>query len=170
MRRISERSRLGLFGFDRDDEGDVCSDDTGGVLVHAEVGAVYLQGGFTTDDCFLADGIGAFAHENEFRHYAARHSVEIEVAGDKVGIFLAFGFRDGFAFEADLRELLGIEVIRAAEMIIALGVVRIDACRFYGEFDGAGCGVFLIDGEGTCEVIEASPGIGDFHVRYEEIY
>ncbi len=77
-----------------------------------------------------------------------------ELAGDR-RLALAGGLH-ARALESRLRELPDIEEVGAFQMLVALGVVRVDARRIDLDLDLRSGRVLFVVGEGAAELIEAA--------------
>src|SRR5262249_3339758 len=94
--------------------------------------------------------------------------VEGEVPRDLVG--LRPGQLDLLALEGDGRELPGVEEVRPLEVLVALGVVGIDALGLGPDFQGAGGGVLLVEGDAAGDVVEPPVAVADPEVLHPEEY
>src|SRR5690554_1255410 len=80
-----------------------------------------------------APGILAFTNELRVDHHRPGHTVKGEVAGDPGGI-LASHFHTG-GDKGCLRILVDVEEVRAAQVLVTLGVVGVDTRGVDGHFD-----------------------------------
>ncbi len=76
-----------------------------------------------------------------------------QVAGHLVAVLDRL---DRGALEADAGELLGVEEVWAAQVLVALVIVGVDAFRLEAEAEEALAGVVGVEGETTGDVVEAA--------------
>src|SRR5262249_4742163 len=79
------------------------------------------------------------------------HAVQREIAADLEAVLDRL---DGGTFEAENGELLDVEEVGAAQVVVTLLVVGVDGFRLDGHGEGRPGGVVGIDGECAGEVVE----------------
>src|SRR5207249_4416895 len=80
-------------------------------------------------------------------------------AGDVVDVFSA-GRRDLGRFEHDLRELVGVEEVGAAEMLVTVGNTGVDGGGLDDQVDRRGGGIGLVDVDHAGDVGELAAHFG----------
>src|SRR5205823_8519328 len=121
-------------------------------LVHAEVAALEHQVG---GEAGAADAAGELGLAAALEGEGDRPGLPVQ--GEVAGHLVAAG--DGLdrrALERELGELLDVEEVRAAQVLVALGVVGVHALRLDGQLERRLARRLLVDAEAAGEVVESA--------------
>src|SRR5690606_24189476 len=124
-------------------------------------------GGACEAGTVAAPRVLAFTNELRRDHHWLGHAVEGQVAGDVGSAFT--GGLDASGLEGRGRVLAHIEEVVTAQVLVALGMVGVDAGSLQGDFDLAGFRLSGVEAEAAIKVLEGAMHVTEAQVASLEV-